>query len=202
MVTFSVAISAGGQSSRMGTDKAFAPLAGKPILRHVMARTENIGQRETFIVTNRPDDYAVFGLPMVGDVIREKGALGGIHAAVHHSKTDYVLVVACDMPFLEPDLLRYIVQLADETGADVIVPTVDDYPQGLHAIYKKTCLPHIEARIAADKRKVIGFYPQVSIRTIDETEYAPHTPGGHLFFNVNTPEQLEQAQKIAEKLMD
>ncbi|MEL6268372.1 MAG: molybdenum cofactor guanylyltransferase [Chloroflexota bacterium] len=202
MVAFSVAISAGGNSSRMGTDKAFVPLAGRPIMRHVMACIADVGQTETFIVTNRPEDYSLFGLPMFGDVIPDKGALGGVHAAVHHSKTDYALVVACDMPFLEPDLMRYMVRLADETGADVIAPTVDDYPQGLHALYRKTCLPHIEARLAADRLKVIGFYPQVTVRTIAETEYAPYIPGGHPFFNVNTPEQLAEAQQIAEKLME
>src|SRR5690348_11953504 len=99
-----VAIMAGGKSSRMGTDKSFVVLVGKPLIEHVIARVSNLGQDETILITNKPDAYAHLGLSMYGDVIPDKGSLGGIYSAIHHSRSDYTLTVACDTPFVSPEL--------------------------------------------------------------------------------------------------
>ncbi len=188
-----IAVIAGGKSSRMGTDKSFVLLRGKPIIEHVIERMRAIG--EPFLVTNRPDDYAYLGLRMVGDVVPEKGALGGIHAAIYHSPSEHVMAVACDMPFVEAALLQHLYDL--RTGYDVVVPRVERYPQGLYAVYSKGCLPHIESRFAEDRLKVIGFYDEVRVRYLDEPDYAAFDATGRSFFNVNTPEQLEQARQLA-----
>ncbi len=198
MPSFSVAIIAGGKSSRMGTDKSFVSIGGKPIIQHLLDRVRDIGQSHTLLITNRPDDYAQLGLPMYSDVIADKGALGGIHAAVSHSPTEYVLAVACDMPFVEPALLKHMAtQIDTQPPPDVIVPRVDGYPQGLHAVYSKACLPAIKSRLHADRLKVIGFYPDVRVRYIDEAEYEPLTERRLAFFNVNTPQQLDEARQLA-----
>lgn len=197
MMTFSVAIMAGGQSSRMGRDKSFVEIAGQPVIKHVMARVENLGQAETILITNRPADYAHLRLPMYSDVLPNKGSLGGIYTAISHSQQPHTLVVACDMPLLNIDLLRYMITLIDEE-TDVIVPTVEGYPQGLHAIYSKRCLVPIKQRLDADRLKVIGFHDDVRVRYIDEAEYQPFDPRGRSFFNVNTPEDLEQARQLIE----
>ncbi|RPI95845.1 MAG: molybdenum cofactor guanylyltransferase, partial [Chloroflexi bacterium] len=160
MTTFTVAIIAGGQSSRMGTDKSFVPLRGKPLIEHLLDRVGSLGQNETILITNCPDDYAHLGLPMFTDVLPGKGALGGIYTAIHASQSPYTLALACDMPFVNADLLRYMLALTGSGEVDVVVPRVDDYPQGLHAIYGKECLPAIRARLDADRLKVIGFYDQ------------------------------------------
>ncbi len=201
MPSFSVAIIAGGKSSRMGTDKSFVSIGNKPIIQRLVERVSDVGQSHTLLITNRPADYAQLGLPMFGDVIPDKGALGGIHAAVSHSPTDYVLAIACDMPFVEPALLKYMTaQIDAQPPPNVIVPRVDGYPQGLHAVYSKACLPAIESRLNADHLKVIGFYPQVRVRYLDESEYEPITAGRPVFFNVNTPQQLEEARQLANML--
>jgi len=196
MAQFTVAIMAGGKSSRMGTDKAFVRLNDKPLIEHVIGQVAGLGQHETILITNRPDAYAHLGLPMFGDLVQDKGALGGIHAALTHSAQPYVLVVACDTPFVKPELFRYMLTLL-EGPFDVVVPRVKDYPQGLHAIYGKGCLSAIEERIAGDRLHVIGFYPKVRTRYLDETEYAPYDPTGVSFFNINTPQDLEQGVRIA-----
>lgn len=82
MIDFSVAIMAGGQSSRMGTDKAFVQLDGRPLIAHLLERVADLGQRETFIVTNQPAEYAPLGLPLHADVLPGKGSLGGIYTAL------------------------------------------------------------------------------------------------------------------------
>lgn len=198
MTDFTIAINAGGKSSRMGSDKAFVDLFGQPMIEHILARVSSLGQAETILITNKPAEYAYLGLPMYTDVLPDKGSLGGIYTALHHSANDYALVIACDMPFLNPDLLRYMVGLIAAAGGpyDVIVPRVEGYPEGLHAIYRKSCLPFIRERLDADRLKVIGFYGQVRVRYLDEPEYAPFDPRKLSFLNINTPEELAEAQRL------
>src|SRR5712691_9683652 len=153
---------------------------------------------ELFLVTTQPDAYRHLGFPVHGDVIKEKGALGGIYSAIHYSSNHYVLTVACDLPFIRPQLLLYLLELceAGDSLFDAIVPRVKNYPQGLIAVYSKTCLEPIKTCIDANRLQVIGFYPQVHTRYVDEPEYAAFDPKGLSFFNVNTPQDLEQAQQI------
>jgi len=194
---FSVAIMAGGKSSRMGTDKSFVPLLGKPMITHVVERLTGLGQDETFLITNRPDDYAHLGLPMYNDVVPDKGSLGGIYSAVHYSRNLYTLVVACDMPFVNPILLEYMIVLSNSETFDVIVPRVEGYPEGLHAIYGKACMEVIRSKLDADQLKVIGFYADVRVRYLDEVEYTPLDPKGLSFRNINTPDELREAQSFS-----
>lgn len=192
---FSLAIIAGGQSRRMGRDKAFVKLDGKTLIEHVIERSADLGQAETILITNKPADYKHLGLPMFHDVLPGKGSLGGIYTALVKAASEYVLVLACDMPFINSDLLRFMVaQINADT--DIIVPTVDGYPQGLHAIYKKSCILPIGEQLAADRLKIIRFYNQMNVRYLDETDYAEFDPQGRSFANLNTPAELEQARQL------
>ena len=195
---FTLALIAGGKSSRMGRDKAFVPLAGKPIIERILARTADLGQAETILITNRPQAYAHLGLPMFADILPEKGALGGIYTAIARSAHPYTLALACDMPFVNARLLRYMLSLRDADGGpwDVIVPRVDGHPQGLHAIYARACLAPIRERLEASRLRVIGFYDAVRVRYLDADEYAPLDPRGLSFFNVNTPQDLQTAEAL------
>lgn len=188
----SVAIIAGGQSSRMGSDKSFVPLLGRRMIEHVLERVAALGQGETLLITNKPDLYAEFNLPMFSDVLPGKGSLGGIYTALYHSRSAYTLCVACDMPLLNPALLRHMIALRAEPGGpyDVIVPRVEGYPEGMHALYGRACLTPIRARLDADQLKIIGFYPQVRLRYLDEAEWQPFDAEGRSFQNVNTPDEL------------
>ncbi len=207
MTSFTVAIIAGGKSSRMGTDKSFVSLLGKPMIEHLLERVAHLGQQQTILITNRQAEYAHLGLPMYADVLPDKGSLGGIYTALYHSQTPCTLVLACDMPLVNPALLAYMIGLAaespkadapEEAPFDVIVPRVNGYPEGLHAVYRRTCLPAIRQRLDADQLKVIGFYAAVRVRTLDEPEYRAFDPHGLSFFNVNTPDELQQAQRLAQ----
>jgi len=198
MVDFTVAIIAGGKSSRMGTNKALQEIGGQAIIERIIARTANLGQAATLMITNQPDEYAQLGLPMHADVIADKGSLGGIYSSLKHSTTPHTLVTACDMPFIAPELLRYMLSLLADTSYDVVVPRVETYPQGLHAIYSQQCIEPIHERLLANRLKVIGFYDAVSVRYLDEAEYQPYDPDGTAFMNVNTPDELKQARDLLE----
>lgn len=198
MSPLTVAILAGGKSSRMGTDKSFVPLLGRPMIEHVLERVAGLGQDETILVVNQPEEYAHLGLPMFSDVIPDKGVLGGIYTAIHYSRSDSTLVLACDMPLVSPPLLRYMIALTSEDGGpyDVIVPRVEGHPQGLHAVYGRSCLDPIRECINADRLKVIGFYDRVRVRYLDPPEYARFDPQGLSFQNINTPDELRTVQQL------
>lgn len=182
-----VALQAGGKSSRMGRDKSFVVLEGQPMIERVMERVAGLG-RETILVTNKPDDYAHLGLPMVGDIHPEKGPLGGIYTAIARASQPHVLVVACDMPWLSRPLLDHMIGLRGE--ADVIVPRWDRFPEPLHAIYSRRCLGPIEAKLAADQLKITGFFGQVAVRFVEREEIACFDSEGRSFANINTPDDL------------
>ncbi|MEW6579019.1 MAG: molybdenum cofactor guanylyltransferase [Chloroflexota bacterium] len=197
MPSLSAAIVAGGRSSRMGRDKSFVLLHGKPIIEHVLARVSALPVESVLLIANRRDDYAYLRLPTHPDVFPDKGSLGGIFSAVYHSPSEYTLVVGCDMPYLSDALLHHMASLLEERAGpyDVIVPVHSDHPQGLHAIYRKTCLAPIQADLEADRLKVIGFYSTVKVRYIQPIEYHDLDPDGLSFKNINTPEELERANQ-------
>lgn len=193
--SLSLAIIAGGQSRRMGRDKAFVELGGKSLIERVIERSANLGQSETILITNKPAQYAHLGLPMHRDILPDKGSLGGIYTALARANSPDVLALACDMPFVNSDLLGYMVDQIRH-DVDIVVPRVEGYPQGLHAIYKKTCIAPIAVQLAANRLKIIRFYDQMRVRYLDETEYAPFDPQGRSFANLNTPEELAEAEVL------
>lgn len=189
---FSLAIIAGGKSRRMGRDKAFVQLGGQTLIERVIAASAKLGQTETILIANQPEDYRQFGLPIYRDILPDKGSLGGIYTALMKAKTDWVLALACDMPFINPDLLRFMIERMDD-DIDIVVPRVNGYPQGLHALYRKTCIAPIERQLAANRLKIIRFYDSMRLRALDESDYAAFDRDGRCFANLNTPAQLAEA---------
>lgn len=190
------AIVVGGASRRMGQPKAFIELAGIPLIERVLAALRQLTP-EIILIGDDQAPYEAFGLPHYGD-LHPGGALAGIHSAIYHSPQPLTLVVACDMPFLNVALLGAMACKAKKGQYDVIVPTVKDYPQGLHAIYHKNCLEPIERRLRANQRKVIGFYPDVAVDHWAETRWQRYDPAGRSFVNLNTPEELAAANQAAQ----
>jgi molybdopterin-guanine dinucleotide biosynthesis protein A len=201
----SAAALAGGQSRRMGADKALLPLVpgGQPMLGVVLERLSEVAD-DVFVVANDEARYAPLGARIVPDLQRDVGALGGIQAAIASSLHEHCLVVACDMPFLSRPLLRRMA--GEPRDYDVLVPLIpgesrqrDDglVFQTLHAIYGKRCLPFIAKRIAEGKKQVVGFFEDVRVRTLDVTEIARWDPNLRSFFNANTPEALQIAAQIS-----
>jgi molybdopterin-guanine dinucleotide biosynthesis protein A len=189
-----VAILAGGRSSRMGTDKSFVRVLGRPLIEDILAQAAGLGD-ETLIVTNRPDDYAYLGVPLFGDVLPDKGALGGLYSALHSATRRHVLCIACDMPFVVRPLLDHLIQLMPE--ADAIVPRLAGEAEPFRAIYDRDCLGPIRAALDAGRMRVISFFAEVRVRFVDEAEIDRFDPRHLSFFNVNTPADLEQARRLA-----
>lgn len=175
----------------MGTDKSFVLLAGKPLIAHVIERVSALGVAVN-LITNRPDDYRTFGLPTFPDVIPGKGSLGGLYSALVHSATPYTLCVACDMPFLNAELLAYLIGLRE--GVDVVVPRIDGRPEPLHAVYGKTCVSPTADQITREALKIGELYRRLQVRFVDEPDLRRFDPLLRSCININTPADLSDAQ--------
>jgi molybdopterin-guanine dinucleotide biosynthesis protein A len=193
-----VCIQAGGQSSRMGEDKALKPFLGRPLIQRVVERLTPVAD-EVIVTTNRPEDYQFLDLRLVSDLRPGRGALGGLYTAIASASRSMVAVVACDMPFANPTLLRAASRMLVEEEADVVIPESMEGYEPLHALYRReTCLPAIEAALEADQWKVISWFPQVKVRVLTSKEVKEYDPSGLAFWNVNTPEEFLKAESLAQ----
>ena len=190
-------ILAGGKSRRMGLNKAFLKIGEQAIIERVTKKMSVVGQ-EVILVTNSPDEYAHLGRQMVSDVYPGKGSLGGIYSGLRAASNHYALVVACDMPFLNTSLLRYMILLSTEH--DVVVPNTQKGLEPLHAIYSKNCLPAMESLLQENNLKITSFYPQVRARYVEQAELEILDPQLLSFFNINSPNDLEWARRMAVKV--
>lgn len=190
----SIAILAGGESSRMGRDKSFVELGGKPLITRVIALVSQL-TLPIHIIANRPEAYQVFGLPVFTDVLADRSSLGGLYSAIYHSQTEYTLCVACDMPFLNPTLLNHLISMS--TDYDATVPMIGEHPQGLHAIYRKTCLTPMLRELEHNRLKIRDFYALVNTRWIDEATLRQCDAELKSFVNVNTPEALDSINSVS-----
>ena len=200
----SAAVLAGGQSRRMGRDKALLPVHedGPPLLKIVLDHLKLVATDLFVVATARPE-YESFGVPLVPDDVEGGGALSGIHAALRSARQQHCLIVACDMPFLSPALLKHMAR--QPRDYDVLVPLTPGESrqrsdglvyQTLHAIYSRTCLESIERQLKSGRRQVIGFFPEVKVRTLSLGEISAHDAVLNSFFNANNPAALAQAAEM------
>ena len=193
----SIAIQAGGESRRMGQDKALIPFLGRPLIQRVIARLTPIAD-EILVTTNRPDDYHFLNLSLFPDLKPGRGALGGLYTALSSATCETVAVVACDMPFASASLLEAASRLLTQEEADVVIPDSGDGLEPLHAVYRReTCLPAIESAIDADKWRLISWFPHVKVRILQPDEIKIYDPSGLAFWNLNTPEEFAEAEQRA-----
>ena len=180
----------------MGQDKALAPFLGRTLIERVIARLHPIAD-ELLVTTNQPADYLFLGLPLFADEIPGRGALGGLYTALSAASQPLVGVVACDMPFASPALLAYQGDLLNNPDLDAAIPRTEGGTEPFHAIYRReTCLPAVGGAIQVNKWRVDAWFAQVNIRFLSPEEVLPYDPEGLAFWNVNTPEELAEAEKM------
>ena len=189
-----IAVQAGGKSSRMGEDKALIRLAGIPLIERVLTRIDGLAD-EILITTNHPGTLAYLNLRMAGDEVPGAGSLHGLKTGLAAARGEIVLAISCDTPFVSRELLENLLSRAHE--ADVIVPKHGDKYEPLQAVYNRArCLPAVEAAIVSGERRMISFYPQVHVLPVEEHVLSNLDPSGLSFFNVNTAEDLERAEQL------
>lgn len=178
----------------MGMDKALLSFGDRPlaawmaeVVKKVCGKVSLVGSRAK---------YSGLGFPVVEDIFTDSGPLAGIHAALVHSDAPFSLIVGCDMPNLSPDFLDRLLEIAQEGGADAVVPESDAFGyEPLCAVYSRNCLPGIEEALRSEERKVSSIFPRLRIRTVTCREWQAYDPLGKLFQNLNTLEEFEQARE-------
>jgi molybdopterin-guanine dinucleotide biosynthesis protein A len=200
----SVLILAGGRSRRMGLDKIWMALDGVPMIERVVHRVLPVAA-EILFSANASQRFLVLARTLavptrvVADRFPGAGPLAGIQAGLSVARCDLVLALAADMPFVNLALVRAMIHQAP--GFEVVAPQTPHVGtealnwEPLHALYRRTCLPAIEARLAAGQRQAFCFYPDVRVRAIQPVEIAACDPGLLSFYNVNTPEEWAYAQE-------
>jgi molybdopterin-guanine dinucleotide biosynthesis protein A len=197
-----VLVLAGGKSSRMGQDKAWLDLDGTPLIEHVARRLLPLASEVLFSAPDATPFAALLSrLPVSARVVADRfegaGPLAGLHAGLSESRSELVLAVATDMPFVNLALIRSMMALAK--GCDAVVPLTigaggNPEPEPLHSLYLRTCLPAIESALGSGKRRVVSFFGDVRLCTMSPDEVRRIDPQGLSFLNVNTPGEWAEAR--------
>ncbi|MFQ5951787.1 MAG: molybdenum cofactor guanylyltransferase [Candidatus Omnitrophota bacterium] len=181
-------ILSGGKSARMGRDKAFILFSGKPLIG-VMIDNLSAVCVELIIATNKPYLYQEYNVQVSIDIIKDKGPLGGIHAGLIASRNMYNFVCACDMPFINRDLVGYMAENAD--GYDAVIVEHKQELEPLCAVYSKNCIEHIEKELYRGNLKMTDFLKSIRIKVMKERDISKFDPEGRSFVNVNTKKDYQ-----------
>ncbi len=187
----------------MGRAKALVKVGDKWLIERVIDRLSPICQ-EILIVTSQEQFHHISSVELsariVVDLYPGRAAFGGIYTGLVKANTFCSLVAACDMPFLNSDLLRY--QVALSPGFDIVIPKLDDVYEPLHALYTKDCSSFIERLLNKDVLQILELLDSVKTRYVDKSEIAKFDPEHLSFFNINTPDDLIQAEMLIERNSD
>lgn len=193
----SIVVLAGGESRRMGQNKALMPFLNQPLIQRVVNRLKPYAD-ELLVITNTPEQYKFLEVELTPDILPGRGALGGLYTALSAAHQPLAAVVACDMPFVSASLLSALRDTLLQGNWDAVIPELQDGAQPFHAVYRcGTCLPPIEAVLKADKWRVDAWFDQVRFKHFTSEEIAQYDPGQLAFFNVNTPEEWKEAERLA-----
>ncbi|HVN08036.1 MAG TPA: molybdenum cofactor guanylyltransferase [Patescibacteria group bacterium] len=183
---------AGGQSSRMGSPKALLEIGGRPLIARAVALLQSVCSAVT--VVGSPAPYEHLGFAAIPDECAQIGPLGGILTALGRTTSDWNLIVACDLPYLTPEWLRYLASRAARSRARVVLPQGPSGSEPLCAVYHREAVVAIRAAVAQGRLKVTRALEGLPIETVTPAEILPFDPRGVLFQNLNTPEDFERAR--------
>jgi molybdopterin-guanine dinucleotide biosynthesis protein A len=191
----SIVIQAGGQSSRMGFDKGLVELCGRSMIENIIDRLEPYAG-EMLITSNQPSKYERFGKKIFQDIYKDYGALAGLHTALTAATNEMVFVIACDLPFVNPELFKFMKNIFEAKNVDVVIPRTDQGFEPFYSFYRKsTCLPLVNDAILSGKKRLISWFENALIHPVYEKELRIFDPSLGSFININTPEDLENAQE-------
>lgn len=192
----SAAILAGGKSSRMNyRNKAFLEYENNYFIERIIKALEDY--EEIIIISNNPEDYKTLGLKVFKDIYPNQGPLSGIHSALNHIKNEYCLVVACDMPFINKNVVNYLGNIKEDY--EILIPEVEERLQPLCAIYKKSCKELMEKELINKSNKLIKTCMKFNVKIIKEFPFIEeiHKKEMKNFYNINT---VDEYKSLIEKV--
>jgi FdhD protein len=179
-------ILAGGKSRRMRSNKALLPYKGGRFIEAIHRQLAEIFD-EVILVTNNPEQYEFLPCRKVPDLFPDVGALAGIHSGLFHSANPAIFAVACDMPYLNNELIRHLACRAD--AGSVFIPEGPSGLEPLHAVYGKGCLSAIEETLIHGEKRIVSFFSRANVTMINADQVARFDPSFASFSNINTPEE-------------
>jgi len=188
---------AGGKSLRLGRDKASIVIGGERLIQRVINLVAHLSDEIIVVTSEQQKGLALFSdlsAKVVVDIYPGKGSLGGIYTGLRASSFSHSLVVACDMPFLNLALLRYLVSLA--VKFDIVIPRLRGLVEPLHAVYSKNCLAPAEKLLQRSQLKIIDIFDKVKVRYVEKEEIDRFDPEHLSFFNINTQDDLNKAREM------
>jgi molybdopterin-guanine dinucleotide biosynthesis protein A len=186
----SAVILAGGRSTRIGRNKALLDFGGEPLIGRIYRILQEAFE-QVYISANDKDTYTFLGAPIIQDVFPGGGSLAGIHSGLLSCPSQYCFFVACDMPFLSIDLVRYLYKIRNDH--DVVIPVTSVGYEPLHAFYSRRCLSYVQKQLEKNNLKIIDFFPQVKVREVSGEELRIYDPNEISYFNINTADKYELA---------
>ncbi len=187
---------AGGKSRRMGQDKRWLEVGGRPLFHRVLSALEGLFQEILIVVAEPLPQLEGTAHRVVTDLIPNCATLGGLYTGLSYAGGQRIFAVGCDMPFLSRTVITQMATL--DRQADVVMAELATGLQPLHAVYSKACLAPMERMAKAGKLKVqeLVQYPGLSVRLVPERDFRPIDPDGLSFMNVNTPADIEFVRKL------
>ena len=182
-------ILAGGKSSRMGFDKQFLIIDERRLMDRIIHKLEEEFD-EIIIVTNKPEYYIGLSHKITQDIIEEKGPLGGIHAGLMESSSQYVFVLACDMPNINMNYVRYMKQSIGDKGIDGCVTNFGDWIEPFSSFYSRDIVKDIERHLLSNRRSINSLLGSLEINYIEENKAREFSQNWDMFLNLNTKEDL------------
>ena len=188
-------ILAGGESKRLNSvEKSNLLVGDKRIIERMMTVYEKLFS-EIILVTNHPKTYLKWDAIVVKDIFTKRSSLTGIHSGLFYTKTDHAFIAACDTPFLKMGLVKLIVQNID-ASADVVLPRTSVGIEPLFAVYSRKCLQTVQGALEQNRLKIRDIFKRLKVKEVQETFLREKDPDLISFFNINTPEDLEQANRM------
>ncbi len=190
---------AGGSSRRLGLDKALLRFGGAPLLKIVVDRISQVCE-DVVVAVDRPARYQALRLSakLVADAAPGLGPISGLQSGLQACDTEHILVVACDLPFLNVELLRFIADLPRSYQA--LVPRSEGRWQPLCAIYARSCLEVVDAMVSAGGGSIHQLLERLDVQRPDEEEIRRLDPNGLSFLNLNERSDLDKARAVWKKL--
>lgn len=175
-------ILAGGNSSRMGEDKGLMMIEDKPMIQHVIDVLQGIV--EDIIIVSNNNEYEQFGCRVFSDEVKGKGPLGGIYTGLLHSNTQSSLVLSCDIPYVNANLLNLIISHSE--GYDITIPQKNGLTHQLMGVFSKRCVMTFKNALDDNELKLIDVFKKLNLNIIDANQFSQR-----LFTNVNDRDDIK-----------
>ncbi|ABA89080.1 molybdopterin nucleotidyltransferase [Syntrophotalea carbinolica DSM 2380] len=187
----SAVILAGGKSRRMGFDKQFLQVKNHYLLCHHGEQLAALFDK-IIVVSNTPELYRETPFVVVSDEIRDKGPLGGIHIGLKTAVSDYVYFLACDMPNINLDYIRYMRQCLESSPARACITRFGDWIEPFNAFYSRDLVAAIEDYLGAGHHSLFRFLKSLATHYVSEQQARHFSPDWRMFLNLNTREDFEK----------